>query len=109
MEMEMEVRDEMAVAIERLAAAAGVLEQAAERLVAVELQASHGLEERLVEAEATIAQLRAGGRKTVASGVMASKEGVALDAGSLDAALVSLSVEQRIAVKAGLLRSGLAG
>jgi hypothetical protein len=29
--------------------------------------------------------------------------------GALDAALVSLSLEQRIAVKAGLLRSGLIG
>jgi hypothetical protein len=33
----------------------------------------------------------------------------AMDAGALDAALVSLSLEQRIAVKAQLLRAGFLG
>ncbi len=110
MEMEMEVNDEMTVAMDRLAAAASVLEAAAERLASVELQASHGLEQRLAEAEATIATLRAQGRKTAPTGgALLAKEGVAVEAGALDAALVSLSLEQRIAVKAGLLRSGLLG
>ena len=40
---------------------------------------------------------------------MVAKDGVAVEAGALDAALTSLSVEQRIAVKAGLMRSGLLG
>ena len=41
-----------------------------------------------------------------------AKQGVTVDsleAGALDAALVSLSVEQRIAVKSQLMRAGLAG
>jgi hypothetical protein len=41
-----------------------------------------------------------------------AKQGVTVDsieAGALDAALVSLSLEQRIAVKAQLMRAGLLG
>jgi hypothetical protein len=41
-----------------------------------------------------------------------AKQGVTVDsmeAGALDAALVSLSIEQRIAVKAQLMRSGMLG
>ncbi len=114
MEMEMEVSDEMSVLTGRLAAAAEALEQAAARLAGVEMQASHTreqeLEARLAEAETTIASLKAGGRKTIAAGAtLVAKEGIAVEAGALDAALVSLSVEQRIAVKAGLMRSGLLG
>jgi len=43
---------------------------------------------------------------------MLAKQGVTVDpmeAGAVDAALVSLSVEQRIAVKAQLMRAGLLG
>ncbi len=114
MEMEMEVQDEMGVLTGRLAAAATALEQAAERLAGLDMQASHTreseLEARLAEAEATIATLKAGGRKTfAASGSMVSKEGAGMEAHAVDAALTSLSVEQRIAVKAGLMRCGLAG
>ena len=112
MEMEMEVTDEMSVLTVRLAAAAEALEQAAARLAGMDLEASqtreHELEARLAEAEATIASLRAGGRKTIAAGAsMVAKEAVVVEAGALDAALTSLSVEQRIAVKAGLMRGGL--
>lgn len=107
MEMEMEVRDEMTVQLERLAAAAAMLEEAAARVGAVEMQAAaertHELEEKLREAEATIASLRASGRR---AGALVSKE-PADGAGSLEAALSGLPVEQRIAVKAGLMRSGL--
>ena len=62
------------------------------------------------DATATIASLKAG-RKTVPAGVanLMAKDGLAVDPGSLDAALASLSVEQRIAVKSQLLRSGLIG
>ena len=117
MEMEMEVvpeMTEMGVLTGRLAAAAEALEQAAQKLAGLEMQASHTreseLETRLAEAEATIASLRAGGRKTMAAGAsLVAKEGFAIEAGALDAALTSLSVEQRIAVKAGLMRSGLLG
>jgi len=122
MEMEMEIGEEAGVVslVARLTAAAGMLEGAAERLAGreLDLQASIGrtttreaeLEQRLTEANATIASLKAG-RKTVPAGVanLMAKDGLAVDAGTLDAALASLSVEQRIAVKSQLLRSGLIG
>ena len=115
----MEVVDEMNAAeslMERLSAAAALIEQAAERLAGLELKAGQGareeeLQQRLVEAEKTIATLKASGRKTVAGGAasLVAKEGGSIEAGAVDAALGSLSVEQRIAVKAGLLRAGLVG
>ncbi len=113
MEMEMEVGIEALA--ERLTAAADALEQAAERLAGLEFQASASREselaERLAHAEATIVALKASaGRKTTpAAGTLTAKEGFAIEAGALDAALTSLSVEQRIAVKAQLMRSGLLG
>lgn len=81
------------------------------------------LERRLAEAEAKITQLSAqslpaAGRKTLAPGTasMLAKQGVAVEAGgvvleaaALDGALASLSIEQRIAVKAEMLRAGLLG
>jgi len=81
------------------------------------------LEQRLAAAETQLSQLRAKaatpseaerGRKTVpaAMGHLLAKQGVvveSLEAGALDAALVSLSLEQRIAVKAQLMRAGLLG
>ncbi len=107
MEMEMEVRDEITVQVERLAAAAAMLEEAAARVGAVQVHAAaeltHELEERLREAEATIASLRASGRR---AGALVAKES-SEEMGGIDAALVSLPVEQRIAVKAQLMRSGL--
>jgi hypothetical protein len=141
--MEMEMKDELGMTVERLAAAAGLLEQAVERLAqrqndfAMDAEASIGrivatvegrreaeLEEKLAAAEAQIAELRAGaghapvavtnGRKTLPASMvnLLAKQGVTVDsmeAGALDAALVSLSVEQRIAVKAQLMRVGLLG
>jgi uncharacterized phosphosugar-binding protein len=143
MEMEMEMKDDLTVMVDRLAAAAGLLEQAAERLaerqgaLAMDAEASIGrivatveskreaeLEEKLAAAEARIAELQAAaayvpatvtnGRKTVpvAMANMLAKQGVTVDsmeAGALDAALVSLSMEQRFAVKAQLMRAGLLG
>ena len=116
----MEVGEEVVSLVARLTAAAGMLEEAAERLAGHELslEASIGrttsreaaLEQQLADANATIASLKAG-RKTVPTGVstLMAKDGSALDIGSLDAALGSLSLEQRIAVKSQLLRSGLIG
>lgn len=115
------------VAMERLAAAAGLLEQAVERLTArqdafaivAEGRREAELEEQLAAAEARIAALQASvpfavtnGRKTlpVAMVTLLAKQGVTVDsmeAGALDAALGSLSIEQRIAVKAQLMRAGL--
>jgi hypothetical protein len=40
---------------------------------------------------------------------LVAKEGVAVEAGALDAALRSLSLEQRIAVKSEMMRAGLLG
>ena len=91
-------------------------------------------ESKLAEAESRIAELTASasaavlaptlapaptGRKTVSTGMvnMLAKQGVSteslgsgrMEAGSLDAALASLSIEQRLAVKGELLRAGLLG
>ena len=135
----MEWTGELGVTVERLAATAGLLEQAVERLAlrqseseesigrivaTVEARREAELEEKLAAAEAEIAELRAAaasvtsavanGRKTVpvAMANLLAKQGVTVDsmeAGALDAALVSLSLEQRIAVKAQLMRAGLLG
>jgi len=140
--MEIEMKDELGATVERLAAAAGLLEQAVERLAqrqsdfALDAEASIGrivatvegrreveLEQKLAAAEAQIAELKAAanvpatvtyGRKTVPVAMvdLLAKQGVmmeSMEAGALDAALVSLSVEQRIAVKAQLMRAGLLG
>jgi phosphoserine phosphatase len=134
--MEIEMKDELGTTVERLAAAAGLLEQAVERLTqrqsdfALDAEASIGrivatvegrreteLEEKLAAAEAQIAELKAAasvpvtvthGRKTLPVGMvnLLAKQGVTVDsmeAGAIDAALVSLSVEQRIAVKCVLM------
>jgi len=118
--------------LERLAAAAEALERAVTRQneVAVEAQASVArivgeaestqvieLTRRLNEAETKIASLTAStGRKTLSPGTstMLTKQGVdvgavTLEAGAIDGALAHLSVEQRIAVKAELMRAGLLG
>ena len=118
---------------ERLQAVTVALEAAAAKLAeqqqnvgpivaAVESEREAELERRLEEAEARIAELTAAaataGRKTLPSGMasMLAKQGVAVEAGAvaleaaaLDGALASLSIEQRIAVKAELLRAGLLG
>jgi len=83
----------------------------------IDLEASFGrvasreaeLEQKLAEANATIASLKAG-RKTLPAGVasLLAKDGAA-DLGLIDTALGSLSIEQRIAVKSQLMRSGLIG
>ena len=120
--------------VERLAAAASLLEQAMERLTErqqtaeanigrISATVEAALEERLAATEAKIAELMATAtnnapvavtniRKTLPTGTatMLAKQGVTVDsveAGALDTAMTSLSLEQRIAVKAQLLRSGL--
>ena len=108
--MEMEMNDDLGVTLEtvdRLAAAANLLEQTVAHL-----------EEKLAATELKIAALQAhattptSGRKTLPTAMtnLLAKQGVTIDsleAGALDAALVSLSLEQRIAVKAQLIRAGL--
>jgi hypothetical protein len=130
---------ELNATLERLAAAAEALERAVARSseLSVEAQAAQlnverivaetegsqarDLARRLEAAEARfeekLASLTAAGRKTVAAGTatMLAKQGVdvgggvALDAGAVDGALANLSIEQRIAVKAELMRAGLLG
>lgn len=133
--METELQDGMIAAIEQLAGAAALLEQAVEKLTAgqAELSASAdatlervvatvetdiavklaAAEQRIAELEAKASQEPVGGRKTVAASAnLAAKHGASVDgmqAGALDAALVHLSLEQRIAVKAELLRAGMLG
>lgn len=134
MEMETGAGAGVESTVERLSAAAALLEQAMQRLserqqesemtigrISATVEAA--MEERIAAAEAKIAQLEAeasanatvtatNGRKTLPAGManMLAKQGVAIDsleAGALDAALGSLSLEQRIAVKAQLLRAGM--
>ncbi len=119
--------------VERQMALAAETEQSVGRIVAtVESQREGELAERLrlaedklAAAESRIAELtaaasvKAEGRKTVSAGrtSMLSKTGISaegletgrVEAGALDAALSSLSIEQRFAVKAEMLRSGLLG
>jgi hypothetical protein len=118
-------------AVERMFGRQGELAVSAEasvgRIVAtVESKRETELEQKLAAAEAEIAELRAAGasapvgvthsqgRKTLPVSMvnLLAKQGVSVDsmeAGALDAALVSLSIEQRIAVKAQLMRAGLLG
>jgi hypothetical protein len=118
-------------AVDRMFGRQGELAVSAEasvgRIVAtVESTREAELEQRLAAAEAEIAELRASGvsapvavthsqgRKTLPVSMvnLLAKQGVSVDsmeAGALDAALVSLSIEQRIAVKAQLMRAGLLG
>lgn len=137
----MESNNELTEMVERLTAAASLLEQAAERLserqssFSIDAEASIGrivatvearreaeLEEKLAAAERKIAELQAAaasvpatvtnGRKTFPATMttLLAKQGVTLDsieAGALDAALTSLSMEQRFAVKSQLLQAGL--
>ena len=93
---------------ERLAAAEARLAEADDRLAA--------LNQQIARLEAAAAQHApaavTNSRKTLPTGMatMLAKQGVTVDsveAGALDAAMSSLSLEQRIAVKAQLLRSGL--
>jgi TRAP-type C4-dicarboxylate transport system substrate-binding protein len=133
MEMERETGAGLEATVEHLTAAAAALEQAMQRLTErqqesettigrISATVEAALEERLMAAEAKIAELEAeaakhapeevtNGRKTMQATMvnMLAKQGVtidSLDAGALDAALGSLSIEQRIAVKAQLLRAG---
>jgi len=120
--MEMEMSVEMNETVERLTAAAAMLEAAVTRIAGIEMQAAAAvtleLEEKLAAAEAKIAQMtahgnatvgRAGegfGRKTLYAKSAAPAEGLE---GVIDGALVGLSLEQRIAVKSQLMRSGVLG
>ena len=125
----MEGRLEAAAALFERAAAL-IEQQESERtgevrkiVAAVETSREAELQKRLEAAEQTIGELRAqieakseapkSARKTVPASTaqFLAKQGIAsldsLEAGTLDAALNGLSLEQRIAVKAQLLRAGV--
>lgn len=134
--MEIEATETLNASMEKLSAAASLLERmvarleqseavgAVEKIVAEvdgegfsdrELE----LERRLAQAEQQIAELRAqeskgaSARKTVpaTTAQLLAKQGItsldSIEAGALDAALTGLSLEQRIAVKSQLLRAGV--
>jgi DNA repair exonuclease SbcCD ATPase subunit len=127
----METRLEAAASlVERAVALLEEREGEVRRLVAAAPTHEAELEQKLQAAEQQITELKAqlesrpesqpelspqpSARKTVpaATAQFLSRQGIALEhveAGALDAALSSLSIEQRIAVKAQLLRAGLAG
>lgn len=106
----------------RLSAAVEAIEQAVPRIAAaagdaigpivatVESPHESELAQRLADAEKTIAELRASsssGRRTLPVSLAARHDGAPVESGAIDAALTSLSLEQRIAVKSQLLRAGL--
>ena len=134
----------LALMLDRLAGAASLLEQTVNRLEEQHLTMSgqvqkivatveqspntmqvgseriYELERKLHEAVMQIAELRAQGAVSVATGrktataatiSLLAKQGISslesIEAGSLDAALAGLSIEQRIAVKSQLLRAGV--
>ena len=115
--------------VEKIAQREGTLamtaEASIEKIVAtVESRREAELEQRLAAAEAELVELRSNaarthgepghGRKTIPAAManLLAKQGVTMDsveAGALDAALGSLSLEQRIAVKSQLMRAGVMG
>lgn len=106
------------IAEQQVALAAEAESQVSRIVATVESQREAELERKLAEAEAKIEELVASasaqpaGRKTLPTtmATMLAKQGVVMDsmeAGAIDGALASLSIEQRIAVKAELMRAGV--
>lgn len=127
-----EILSALEQSLDRMNLAAQAIEQAAERaansgeaqhiVATTESAREQELEARLEIAERKLAELRAqsgepaaSGRKTLptATTQLLAKQGLgtldSLEAGAVDAALSGLSLEQRMAVKAQLLRAGLLG
>jgi hypothetical protein len=133
--MEIEANDMLQASVEKLNAAANLLERMVAFLeqreagdvqkIVAEVDRAAGysereleLERRLAQAEQRIAELSAQEsksasiRKTLPATTtqLLAKQGItsldSIEAGALDAALTGLSLEQRIAVKAQLLRAG---
>ncbi len=134
---ETSLNDVLGESVERLVAAAGLLEKTVAWMeerhasitgdvakIVATVEGNDGaqrfaeLERKLAEAERQIADMKAqtapvlSPRKTlpVATAQLLAKQGISnvdsIEAGSLDAALAGLSTEQRIAVKAQLIRTG---
>ena len=101
--VESTIEERLAATEARLAAANDRLAAADEKIASLEAQSANHAPETVTN-----------GRKTLPAGMatLLAKQGVAIDsieAGALDTALASLSIEQRIAVKAQLLRAGMLG
>lgn len=135
--MEIEANDMLMASVERLNAAAGLLERMVAQLeergamgsevqkITAEVDRDAAteremeLQRRLAQAEQQIAEMRAqeskgaSTRKTLPATTtqLLAKQGItsldSIEAGALDAALTGLSLEQRIAVKSQLLRAGI--
>lgn len=106
------------MAEQQVALAAEAESQVGRIVATVETQREIELEHKLAAAEAKIVELMASastqptGRKTLSTSMatMLAKQGVVMEsveAGAIDGALASLSIEQRIAVKSELMRAGL--
>lgn len=126
-QLEAQLETRLMGAIERLEALQGALHESLNAsasvgpiVATIDNEREAELERKLADAEATIVELRAQSatapaRKTLPAGMatMLAKQGLtgesvgSMEAGALDAALTSLSIEQRIAVKAELLRAGM--
>jgi len=121
-----EVMNALQEGLERMHAAAATMERTAElmaqageaqRIVATADTSREQELERKLEAEmrAQSGAPAAAARKTLpaATTQLLAKQGLStldsIEAGALDAALTGLSIEQRVAVKAQLLRAGLLG
>jgi hypothetical protein len=128
-----DVLNAMQDSLERMSAAAALMERIAElmaqtgeaqKIVATtESERELELERRLEAAERQLAEFRAQGTHSIECAVMGrktlptattqllAKQGItsldSVEAGAVDAALSGLSLEQRIAVKAQLLRAGV--
>jgi TolA-binding protein len=125
------LEETLAAMEQRLADNSGQVDRMTATIEVVEPQKVEALETRLAEAERQIAVLQANaaaleasgsnhgatqpGRKTVGAFAtqLLAKHGVndagSTDLATVDAALTSLPIEQRIAVKSQLLRAGLLG
>ena len=128
-----DVLNAMQEGLDRMSAVAVTMERTAEMMAQVgeapkivataETERELMLERKLEDAERQIAELRAQGsltaertsaaRKTIPATTtqLLAKQGIttldSIEAGAVDAALTGLSLEQRIAVKAQLLRAGV--
>ena len=99
MDLQMEINAESSFDPAAFEARLSALEARIEELAALIVTAS----------AANVPEKVANARKTLPTAMttLLAKQGVNVEAGALDQALTPLSIEQRIAVKAQLLRSGL--
>src|SRR5690349_2072822 len=105
---------ELSSKVDRIVAA--IDDNLVNRSESIDAAETSALQTRVAELERTNSDLKAqasrSARKTLsplATAVLAKNEGDSLDSAALDKALGSLSVDQRIAVKAEMARAGIIG